>query len=245
MHRRFSSSDTVGSRRDLLRTLAERIEAVSIDHPVRVAIDGVDCAGKTTIADELAPLLQGSGRSVIRASIDGFHMPRAVRYRNGESPSGYYSDSFDYAALSRAILDPLGPCGTREYRTATFDYAIDAERSSPVETADVDAILLFDGVFLLRPELKEYWDFSVFIHLTFPTVLVRSATRDAASLGGAEQAVHRYRTRYIPGQILYLSEATPHLLADIVIQNDDPLAPMICGSNTRAKLLNEALGYIP
>ena len=153
-----------------------------------------------------------------RASLDGFHMPRAVRYRNGESPSGYYSDS--------------------------FDYTIDAERSSPVETADDDAILLLDGIFLLRPELRNYWDFTVFIDITFPSVLARSVTRDAGMLGCAEQAVRRYRTRYIPGQILYLSEATPHLLADIVIQNDDPVAPMICGSDTRAKLLNEAVAYV-
>ena len=51
--------------------------------PLRVAIDGIDAAGKTTLADKLAPLIEAQGRPVIRASIDGFHRLRSLRYRLG------------------------------------------------------------------------------------------------------------------------------------------------------------------
>ncbi len=50
---------------------------------VRVAIDGVDGAGKTTFADELAQALTAAGRVTIRATVDGFHHARAHRYRRG------------------------------------------------------------------------------------------------------------------------------------------------------------------
>lgn len=40
------------TREQLLSVLAHRISAVERTHPVRVAIDGVDAAGKTTLADE-------------------------------------------------------------------------------------------------------------------------------------------------------------------------------------------------
>ena len=40
-------------RSDLIQGLAEIILRISKSHPVRVAIDGVDAAGKTTLADEL------------------------------------------------------------------------------------------------------------------------------------------------------------------------------------------------
>jgi uridine kinase len=53
-----------------LETLAELILAVGRPHPVRVAIDGPDAAGKTTLADELTPVLERSGRQIVRASID-------------------------------------------------------------------------------------------------------------------------------------------------------------------------------
>src|SRR5687768_8892138 len=83
------------NRPALLEALADRIAAVVRPHPLRVAIDGVDGVGKTTLANELVDPLRRRGRPVIRASIDGFHNPRSVRYRLGRSsPEGYYKDSF-------------------------------------------------------------------------------------------------------------------------------------------------------
>jgi hypothetical protein len=53
-------------------------------------------------------------RSVIRASVDGFHNPRAVRYEGGRySPEGYFENSYNYAALKQCFLDPLSPGGRR------------------------------------------------------------------------------------------------------------------------------------
>jgi len=86
------------TRAEILEQLAASIAAVRLDHPTRVAIDGVDGSGTTTLADELVKPLRRAGREVIRASVDGFHHPRAVRYTRGpDSPEGYYLDSFDYA----------------------------------------------------------------------------------------------------------------------------------------------------
>ena len=112
-----------GARHRALEQLAELIDSVSLPHPTRVAIDGVDAAGKTTLANELAGPFEARGRHVIRASTDGFHNPHEVRYRRGpESPEGYYLDSFDYETLRASLLEPLGPGGDLRYRTASFDY---------------------------------------------------------------------------------------------------------------------------
>ncbi len=156
------------SRPALVERMAGLIDAVQCSHPVRVAIDGPDAAGKTTLADELASALRVRGRTVIRASIDGFHRPRADRYRRGEdSAQGYYEDSFDQAALRRELLDPLGPGGTRNYRRVVFDFRLDAPQAAPSAIAPGDAVLIFDGVFLLRPELVESWDITVFVSVGF------------------------------------------------------------------------------
>ena len=89
----------------MLEKLATRIVAFPATHPVRVAIDGIDASGKTTLANELTVSLQATGRPVIRASIDGFHRPRSERYRRGPtSPEGYYFDAFDYVALALVII---------------------------------------------------------------------------------------------------------------------------------------------
>jgi uridine kinase len=215
-----------GTRGELLDRLAEAIGSVATSHPVRVAVDGPPAAGKTTLADELALLLRGRGREVIRASTESFHLPRAQRYRHGEfSPEANYHDSFDYDALRRALLDPLGPDGDRRYRQAVYDLDTDTALSQPATTASADAVLLLDGVFLLRPELIGRWDLSIFVSAAFERVLERARIRDLARLGSAAEVERRFRTRYIPAQQLYFATARPADHADIVVHNDEPGRP--------------------
>jgi uridine kinase len=218
----------VGSRRRVLEVLAGRIAGLAPAHPTRVALDGVDAAGKTTLADELAAALAELGRPVIRASLDDFQHPRAVRYRRGpESPAGYYRDAFDLPALRAALLAPLGPGGDRRYRTATFDYRADAPVAAPEEYAPADAVLLVDGVFLQRPELAGCWEYAVFVAVPPAVALARALVRDAPRFGGAAAARARYRRRYLPAQRQYLARCRPEERADAVVGNADPAAPTL------------------
>jgi uridine kinase len=163
---------------------------------------------------------------VIRASIDGFHRPRSERYRRGpDSPRGYFEDSFDHGALRRELLEPLGPNGDHRYLCAVFDFRTDTAVVEPAHTASEDAILLFDGVFLLRPELRSAWDVSIFVAVPPEKTLRRALVRDLELFGSAEEVERRYRSRYLPGQQLYLDEARPLEHADVVVANDDPAEP--------------------
>jgi uridine kinase len=223
-------------RAAVLDRLAKRILDVSFlhpeagaIHPLRVAIDGMDAAGKTILADELSSVIrEKTGRAIIRASIDRFHNPREVRYRLGpDSPEGYYSDSFNLPALRQKLLDPLGQSGTQTIQTALFDFRSDTP--VPVETIQVanDAILLFDGVFLLRPELENCWDFTILVRVTDETVLARVIQRDGPQMGGRQGVLDRYMTRYLPAQRRYLETCRPMERADVVVINDDPLNPTL------------------
>jgi uridine kinase len=204
------------------------MDRVRRSHPVRVAIDGVDGAGKTTFADEFGAALSARRRPVIRASIDDFHRPRADRHRRGaESPEGYFLDSFDHDAILADVLLPLGPDGTRRYRTAAFDHRAERPVGAPLLTARPSSILVFDGVFLLRPELNGHWDFRIFLAADFEVTLARAIERDQALLGGRRAAERRYRRRYLPGQRLYLESIRPAELADVVVDNTDPSRPRL------------------
>jgi uridine kinase len=212
----------------VLRDLAGQIAAITLSHPTRVAIDGVDAAGKTTLADELAPRIEAFGRPVIRASIDGFHNPASVRRRRGPlSPEGYYHDSFDHRSLVTVLLEPLGPGGTRVYRRAVFDFRIDRPVDAPTEQAEPNAVLLLDGVFLLRPELRGHFDFSVFVHADFAVTVARAEVRDASLFGSAEKVRQRYEARYVPGQRMYLADTQPARIASVVLDNSNPSRPVI------------------
>lgn len=221
-------------RSRLLGLLAGWIVSRRTSHPVRVAIDGVDAAGKTTFADELAPHVAALGRPVIRASVDGFHNPRQMRYAQGSlSPFGFYRDSFNYRELKKYLLDPLGEDGSRIYRSALFDVRAETVASTNERQAPLDAILLFDGIFLCRPELRSAWDSVVLLDVNREVAISRGIARDAPHCGGIEAARVRYQERYCPGQDLYFAESRPKDIADIIIDNTNFMKPKILKGSAR------------
>jgi uridine kinase len=215
-------------RAQVVDRLADLVNSLHRGRPLRVAIDGPDAAGKTFLADEISEALADRGRPTIRASIDGFHRPRVERYRRGpDSPEGYYEDSFDYPALRRVLLDPLGPGGSRAYQTRAFDYRTDMPEHVQVLQASDEDVLLFDGVFLLRPELADVWDYRIFVSASFEETLRRARVRDSPLLGSADEVERRYRRRYIPGQKRYFAVARPTDIADVIVENTDPTRPRL------------------
>ena len=216
-------------RAETLAELAELVLAVDRPHPVRVAIDGCSAAGKTTLADELAQVLRDrTEREVIRVGIDYFK--RAVVLRTAypvDSPEGYYLDTWDNEAIHERLLIPLGPDGDRRYTAGVMDPSAQAALQTPIAVAAEDAVLLADGAFLQRPELDACWDLRVYVDITFDEVLRRGIARDQRWMTSPEAAEHRYRTKYIPGEQLYVNQIQPHLRAQIVLNNQDPTSPTL------------------
>jgi uridine kinase len=181
-----------------------------------VAVDGVDGSGKTTFAALLAGAYSEQRRPVEVVHLDDFLNPRAVRYRLGRtSPEGYFSDTYDLAAFSAKVLDPLRPGGNRTIVRRAFDYTSD----SPVEDSPVvvpeDAVVIVEGMFLHRDELCERWDVSVFLDVPFAVSVSRMAARD----GSHPDPEHPSLYRYVQGQRIYLSRCKPKERATIVIDN--------------------------
>lgn len=206
----------------LINQISKRILGLPSINPIKVAIDGVDASGKTFLADEIAANLRSGSRQVIQASADGFHNPRSIRYKKGSlSPEGFYYDSYNYKALIKDLLDPLSHNGDRQYRTKAFDVVNDQPVDSPSLIADDDAILIMDGIFLLRPEMLPFWDLTIYLVIDFANSMPRGIARDAELIGSHTEAERRYRERYVPGQRLYHRVANPLDKADILIDNNN------------------------
>jgi len=214
-------------RRDqLIALLADAVGSVTVAHPTRVAVDGPPAAGKTTLADELAAVLRARGRYVIRATVDDFLFPRHRRYRRDEfSAQGCYVDTHDHGTLKRVLLDPLGPGGDRRFRRTAYDHATDAVLSPPLTTAPADAVLVFDGVFLLRPELLDRWELRVLVSTAPDRTVERAVVRESPVSSRAD-VERRWRERYLPAQRLYFATARPAEHAHVVVHNDDPRQPI-------------------
>jgi uridine kinase len=110
--------DGAAQRAVALRPLTEMIIETLRPHPVRVGVDGFPAAGKSTLADELAGMVTGQGRPCVRADLDDFKRPRAER---PAGPAGFYRGAFDFDAIGKFLLVPLGPGGNRQIRLRFFD----------------------------------------------------------------------------------------------------------------------------
>jgi uridine kinase len=186
----------VAPRHIVLEELGDALAAVHApDRLTRIGIDGVDGAGKTSLAEEVAQLLTKRARPCVRVSLDFFERPAAERHARGElSAEGYYLDSFDLERFRAHVLSLGGP---------------------------QEVVLVADGVFLHRPELDGLWDATVWVEADLAVAAGRGAERNLAWFDSLEETHERYRLRYLPAQRRYIEEQRPHERATFVLHNTE------------------------
>lgn len=194
---------------------------------ILVGIDGPDGSGKSKFAQNLAVRLRKNNTPVLHVSIDDFHRPRTERYIRGRhSPEGFFRDSYDYETFKSSVLIPFMAAGDRYVRTAAHNVDTDEQLSPEPVLLSLGTILIVDGIFLHRDELKDYWGYSIFLDVDFQQTFQRMAVRDNCSPNPSDQANHRYRE----GQRLYFKECSPKSRATVVVDNNDFQDPKIISS---------------
>jgi len=215
-------------RSQMLDEVSKIILSKKTDHPIRVAIDGIDTAGKTKLSKELVFPLRRSKRQIVQVSLDNFHNPTQIRYRRGkDSAEGYYYDSFNYPIFIENVLDPVSPGGSRKIKKVMFNLISNSLIDSDFETIDENAIILFDGIFLMRPELAGYWDIKILLDITLETAMNRAYDRELPNGLSFQEIYLLYEKRYFGGQKIYFERCNPFKRADVVIDNNDFKNPNI------------------
>ena len=220
----------MSDRRAVLHQLLSLLRGVNIGKRVLVAIDGLDGAGKTVLAQELVEVASQDGlRPFASLSIDGFHHPRSIRYENGLGPDSFYRDSYDYDAFIRSVVTPFrhGLSITPAVWDVDADLAVPRAQVSLPE----DCVLLVDGIFLHRPELRALWDASVWVQVPFAVSVPRGNERFAGQFDSDPEA--RSNHRYVGGQRLYFAQCSPWDHATWILDNEDLAHPAIRGTLTQ------------
>ncbi|MFC7479390.1 uridine kinase [Luedemannella flava] len=215
-----AASDARGT---VLDRVAARVVARSAGR-VRVGIDGLTAAGKTSFGHELALRVSALGRPVLRASLDDFKRPWAERHLYDRmSGEGYYRNAFDYDAVVRLLLEPAGPSGSGACVLCAIDPLTQRGHRDVISVAAPDAVLIVDGVFAFRPQLNNHWEVRIWVDVDEATSIRRGTSRDSAREGAAAEALHR--DRYLPAERIYLAEVDPLSLVDVIVDNttfDEP-----------------------
>ncbi|GAA1928128.1 hypothetical protein GCM10009689_03620 [Brevibacterium antiquum] len=214
----------MSDRRAVLHQLLSLLRGVNIGKRVLVAIDGLDGAGKTVLAQELVEVASQDGlRPIASLSIDGFHHPRSIRYANGQGPDSFYRDSYDYDAFTRSVVTPF----RHGLSIAPAVWDVDADTAAPPteDSLPEDCVLLVDGIFLHRPELRELWDASVWVQVPFAVSVPRGNERFAGQFDSAPESQSNHR--YVGGQRLYFAQCSPWDHATWILDNDDLAHPTV------------------
>ena len=191
--------------------VAERVAALRLSHPVRVAVDGPPWSGMDLAASTVDALAAWS-RTAIVVRVSDYLRPASLRLEHGrEDPDAFYERWVDVAALRREVLEPAGPGGSRLVLPTLWDAARDRASRADYRRLPADGVVIIDGWFLLSGDLT----FDLAVHLAL------------SSRARARRVPPADAPRELPAYDRYDAEARPAERADIVVRADDPRRPAV------------------
>jgi uridine kinase len=181
------------------------------------AISGIDASGKGMICAQLAAGLEHAGFRVAPIALDPWHQPARVRFAEHDPAGHFFRHGFRFDELFERLIEPLRRDRAIALEARLVDPATDATRSHTYRFENVDVILL-EGIFLLRRDLRARYDVSLWIDCPFDVALARALRRNQEGKP-AEQLRADYERIYFPAQRLHFQLDGPAAHADFVLEN--------------------------
>ncbi|CDM69932.1 uridine kinase family protein [Clostridium bornimense] len=183
-----------------------------------IGIDGLGGAGKTTLVNSLKLQLQNENYSSYVLHIDDFIHRKRIRYDSSrEEWYCYYNLQWRYDYLVKEILSPIKNGEIVDKQIEIYNRENDEYFTQRVNLVH-GSVLILEGIFLQRKELKDYFDFVIYLDVPREVRLNRVLDRDNY-IGGSEDIKCKYEKRYFPAEEKYMLEYFPIENADFVLKN--------------------------
>jgi uridine kinase len=213
---------TSGVQTDQLEyVIAAIISARAKAPPARallVAISGIDAAGKGFVTSRIAESLEKRGIKPAVITADGWLNLPHVRFGPRDPAANFYEHAIRFDQMFEQLVLPL-----RDHRSINLEADLTEEtattfRKHRYDFRGIDVILL-EGIFLLKPAYRFYYDLSLWIDCSFATALQRAITRCQEKLPPRE-TITAFQTIYFPAQRIHLASDDPLASADVIFRND-------------------------
>lgn len=182
-----------------------------------VGIDGLGGSGKSTIVNSLKLQLQNENYHTYVLHIDDFIHPKHIRYdESKEEWYCYYNIQWRYDYLVQEILSSIKRGDKIDKLIELYDKENDTYVIQRIYIPQ-GSVLLLEGIFLQRKEIKSYLDFVIYLDVPQKVRLNRVLTRDGY-IGGLEDIKCKYERRYFPAEEKYILEYSPIENADFVLK---------------------------
>ena len=204
---------------DLIERIVRRKRTLHRRGPMLVAISGIDGSGKTTLARKLENALAARGFRVALIGTDAWHHPASIRFGGDRPAEHFYRNAFRFDELFRRLIDPLRRNGSVTLTANLVRMQPETRYPHTYHLRQIDIILL-EGIFLFRRDLRERYDLSFWIDCTFETALERALARNQEGLS-RERLRSDYEDLYFPAQRIHLAHDWPRFFADAILPEDD------------------------
>jgi uridine kinase len=186
----------------VLDELKRRVDALDVGRrTLLIGIDGQGGSGKSTLARELAGLL----RDPTVVEFDDFYRPARER-RHGKRDDEIGGD-FDWRRLREQVLEPLTAGETARYQR--YDWGDD--QLAEWHAISPGGVVLVEGNSATRPELRSYYDLTIWVDAPEEVRLRRGVDRDG------EHARARWVNEWMPEEDRSIAAWQPAAQADIVV----------------------------
>ena len=183
-----------------------------------VAISGIDGAGKGYVAARLASRLERRGLRVALVGVDGWLNLPAIRFSETDPACHFYRHAIRFEEMFEKLILPLRDRRSIRVEADFTEETASSYRTHVYEWKDVDVVLL-EGIYLLRRDLRRHYDFALWVDCSFETALARALGRSQEGLT-PEETVDAYSRIYFPAQKIHFREDDPRGSADCVFRND-------------------------
>jgi uridine kinase len=192
--------------------LMEVLAAVRKNKRIILGIEGLSRSGKTTFVKRLASELEDMGIQYQVIHIDDHIVERANRYNTGQEEwREYYYMQWDVEWLKEHLFGKLHY--SDQIELPFYDDELD-EQTSRVLNLTGKKVFIVEGVFLMREEWKNYFDFTVYLDCPRDVRFSRESVKTQSNM-------EKFKKRYWKAEDFYLETVKPAENADLVISCQD------------------------
>ena len=165
--------------------------------PYIIGINGIDCAGKTTLAKDLSGRLKQSEINNEIFHIDDFNDPKVEKETYRAFASGNWNEN-DFDRYYESIID--------------FQQAREAVEIAAAK----NEMLIVEGIFIFRPQLKITFNYRIYLEVNVSVALTRFEQR--RRLKGDDRTAGIFEDIWVRAHNKYVSEVNPQKISNLIIQ---------------------------
>ena len=203
---------------EVIGNILERRAAIPDSRSLLVGVSGIDGCGKGYVARQLQAHLALHGVIPAILNVDGWLNLPEKRFDQSAPAENFYANAIRFDEFFTKLVIPL-----RDRRSVhlTADFVEETASHYRKHTYDVKdvSVVLVEGIFLFKPQYRNYFDLTIWIDCSFPTALARAIERAQEGLSAAN-TIAAYETIYFPAQRIHLAQDQPRENANVIFEND-------------------------